>query len=67
MLTITSGWSLIVDALLGSLFDFERHSRRSFRCLLASLFTACTSTSHLAHSAASSVQQIRSKCGVTPC
>ena len=36
----------------------ERHWRRSLWCLLASLFAAWTSTSHFAHSAASSAQQI---------
>jgi hypothetical protein len=41
---------------LGSLF--ERHWRRSLWCLLASLFAAWTSTSHFAHRAASSAQQI---------
>ena len=41
---------------LGSLL--ERHWRRRLWCLLASLFAAWTSTSHLAHSAASSAQQI---------
>lgn len=41
---------------LGSLV--ERHWRRSLWCLLASLFAAWTSTSHVAQSAASSAQQI---------
>lgn len=41
---------------LGSLL--ERDWRRSLWCLLASLLAAWTSTSHLAHKAASSAQQI---------